>query len=168
MRRIGASSIATALAALAAAPVSQASGQTLSSACASALHEGAYSESTAVREGALTSFKAAGCLDAITAAYGVAGVPRRGDVTPLALAAIAYKSLLAASSGGVASFSPAGIWSGGLVIPGGSVVPGIRGGPSGGGSWSVSPRPVGPGGRVDTVPLPRMNSGGSIDATPVR
>lgn len=154
---------------LAAAQVPQAFGQTLSSACASALHEGAYSGSSTLREAALTSFKTAGCLDAITAAYGAAGVPRRGDVSTLALAAIAYKSLLAArNSGGGAVGGLAGLGSGGFVMPGGVVVPGSSGGPNGGGSWSVSPRPGSPGGGVNTMPLPRMNSGGSIDATPVR
>lgn len=165
MKLIAVVRITTTLICLAAGTVSQALGQTLSSACASALHEGAYSGSTALREAALSSFKAAGCLDEITKAYGTAGVPKRGDVSPLALAAIAYKSLLAARNQGVAAFSGGtGLGSGGLVTPSSGVIAAFPRTVPPGAMW---PKP-GSGGGVDTLPLPRMNPGGSIDATPAK
>lgn len=160
MKLIAAFRSTTTLICLTAGALSQAFGQSLSSACASALHEGAYSANVVLREAAISSFKAAGCLDEITKAYGVAGVPRRGDVSPLALAAIAYKSLLSLKNEGLV-LSPrtdgGGTWYG--IPPGGSGSrpPSVP--------WTG---PGGPGGGVNTMPIPRMNSGGSIDAIPAR
>lgn len=147
--------IAATLICLATGPVPQAIGQTLSSACASALHEGAYSGSATLKEAALSRFKSAGCVDEIIKAYGAAGVPQRGDASPLALAAIAYKTLLAARADRLVLLQPplggtGGGYSAAFPVPG-VAPPGPR---------------LGSGGGIDA--FPRVGSGGGIDAFPTK
>lgn len=143
---------------LLASALSQAHGQTLRKVCAEVLHEGAYTTSAEARADVLKRFRAGGCWDDITKAFGVPGVPPKGDVSPLALAAVAYMSLYVASkneptnSGGVLSGSHfGGVWSGHVM-----------------GEGEIPNRKNPYGGGVTTMPGLRGPTGGGIDAVPLR